>query len=510
MLEPKDGHVTALRKAREYCERESLPYAFGESYQAYYSERGKATYTSKVDNGQLDKGKVLTEVRSLQRKLAPDKVGSDQCKPTSLQAIAMKAKINKQHRFRDLYRCLNVEFIRSCWIFLNKDAASGVDGVTWHVYEENLDANVEALVKRLKSKRYRAKLVRRQYIPKDGGKKRPLGILVIEDKLLQTACARLLSAIYEQDFLEFSYGYRPKRGPGDTVRELTFDLQYGRYGYVVEADIKGFFDSMDHDWLLDMLRQRIEDEAFIGLIRKWLKAGILETDGRVIHPDTGTPQGGTVSPVLANVYLHYALDLWFEKVVKRNCHGDALIARYADDWVCAFQYRDDAQGFYRVLPKRLAKFKLELSKEKTRILRFSRFHPSMKRRFFFLGFEFFWKEDRQGEPRVKRRTARNRLQAACRRIKEWIKRNRHLTGRLFFKALNAKLRGHYNYYGVRGNSDSLYRFFKWAMECTLKWLNRRGGKRKSYTRDRFFKMLDRVGIIKPRITEQRKRRAFAC
>ena len=509
MLEPKDGHLTALRQAREYCERESLPYAFGESYQAYYSERGKATYTSGVNKLPRTKGKVLTEVRSLQRKLAPDKVGPDQCKPTSLQGIANKAKINKHYRFRDLYRCLNVGFLLSCWPLLNKKAASGVDDVTWQMYAENLQANVEALVERLKSKRYRAKLVQRRYIPKDGGKKRPLGILVIEDKLLQTACAQLLSAIYEQDFLDFSYGYRPERGAGDAVRELTFDLQYGRYGYVVDADVKGFFTNMDHEWLLEMLRQRIDDKAFLNLICKWLKAGILETDGSVIHPDTGTPQGGSVSPVLANVYLHYALDLWFERVVKHLCQGDVLIARYADDWVCAFQYRDDAERFYRTLPKRLAKFKLELAEAKTGMMRFSRFHPSMRRRFTFLGFEFFWTNDRQGEPRVKRRTARGKLQSACRRIKQWIRFNRHLPGKIFFRTLNAKLRGHYNYYGVRGNAESLYRFYKWAMECVLKWLNRRGGKRKSYTRDRFFKMLDLVRIAKPRITEVRKRRVFA-
>lgn len=451
----------------------------------------------------------MTEVRSSQRKLAPDTVGSDKRKPTSLRGIADKAKADKRHRFRDLYRCLNVEFLLNCWPDLNKDAASGVDGVTWQAYAENLHANVEALVRRLKSKRYRAKLVRRHYIPKENGQERPLGIPVIEDKLLQAACAKLLTAIYEQDFLAFSYSYRPERGAGDAVRDLTFDLQYGKYGYVVEADIKGFFDNMDHDWLLKMLRLRIDDEAFVGLIRKWLKAGILEIDGKVIHPDTGTPQGGVVSPVLANVYLHYALDLWFEKVVKPHCSGEALISRYADDWVCAFRYREDAERFYQVLPKRVWKFRLELAQEKTRILRFSRFHPSMKRRFTYLGFEFFWKEDRQGTPRVKRRTARKRLQGACRRIKEWIKLNRHLPGREFFRRLNVRLRGHYNYYGVRGNSHLLYRFFKWAMDCTYKWLNRRGGKRRSFNKGRFYKILDLVNIARPRITEVRRRRVFA-
>lgn len=439
----------------------------------------------------------------------PDTVGSGKHKQTSLRGIANKAKANKRHRFRDLYRCLDAEFLLSCWYDLNKDAASGVDGVTAAEYQENLHTNIQALANRLRSKRYRAKLVRRHYIAKENGKERPLGIPALEDKLVQLACTKLLMAIYEQDFLDLSYGYRSGRGALDAVRDLTFDLQYGRYGYLVEADIKSFFDNLDHDWLLKMLRLRIDDRAFLSLIQKWLKAGILDTDGQVIHPDTGSPQGGIVSPVLANVYLHYALDLWFEKVVKPHCCGEALLCRYADDWVCAFRYRDDAERFYRTLSKRLQKFNLEVAPEKTGILRFSRFHPSMKRRFTFLGFEFYWKEDRKGVARVMRRTARKKLQGACRRIKEWIKLNRHLPGREFFRRLNARLRGHYNYYGVRGNSFSLKRFYDWAIECAFKWLNRRGGKRKSFTWELFNQILDRVKIARPRITEVKRRRVFA-
>jgi RNA-directed DNA polymerase len=260
---------------------------------------------------------------------------------------------------------------------------------------------------------------------------------------------------------------------------------------------------------VDMLRVRIDDRAFLRLIRKWLKAGVLETDGHVVHPEAGTPQGGTVSPVLANAYLHYALDLWFAKVVKAHCRGETLLCRYADDWVCAFRYQDDAERFYRVLPKRLAKFNLQVAPEKTRLLRFSRFHPSMQRRFTFLGFEFFWRPDRHGVPRVMRRTARKKLQAACQRIKEWIKQHRHLPGREFFQRLNTRLRGHYNYYGVRGNSRSLHRFFNWAMDCTFKWLNRRGGKRRSYTWEQFIQILDRVKIARPHTTEVRRRRVYA-
>ena len=460
---------------------------------------GKAHYT----------GKDVTEVRSPHRTLLPDIVGSEHQKPTSLRGIANKAKTDKHHRFRDLYRCLDADLLRACWDDLNKDAASGVDQMTAEAYAANLQANIEALAQRLKAKRDRAKLVRRCYIPKENGTERPLGIPALEDKLVQLACAKLLTAIYEQDFVDCSYGYRPGRGALDAVRDLTFDLQYGTYGYLVEADVKGFFDHMDHAWLLDMLRVRIEDRAFLHLIRKWLKAGILETDGQVIHPETGTPQGGTVSPVLANVYLHYALDLWFDKVVKAHWRGEALLCRYADDWVCAFRFQDDAERFYRVLPKRLAKFHLQVAPEKTHLLRFSRFHPGMRRRFTFLGFEFSWMPDRHGVPRVTRRTVRQKLQAACRRITEWIKQHRHLPGRDFFQRLNARLRGHYNYYGVRGNSGALHRFFNWAMDCTFKWLNRRGGKRRSYTWEQFTQVLDRVKIERPRITEVKRRRVMA-
>ena len=340
-------------------------------------------------------------------------VGSDNHKQTSLRGIAKKEIADKQHRFQDFYSCLNVDFLLDCWPLLNKRAASGVDKVTWQDYAENLHDNVSALVEGLKSKRYRAKLVRRHYIPKENGKLRPLGIPVIEDKLVQLACTRLLSAIYEQEFMESSYGYRPNRSARDAVRELTSSLQFGCYGHVVEADIKGFFTNMDHDWLLKMLRLRIDDSAFLGLIEKWLKAGILETDGRVIHPDTGTPQGGVISPVLANVYLHYALDLWFEKVVKPHCQGEAYICRYADDWVCAFRFKRDADRFYRALPKRLVKFNLEIAPEKTRILQFKRFNPSMKQSFTFLGFEFFWKMNHKGVPLVRRRTSHKKLQSAA-------------------------------------------------------------------------------------------------
>ena len=470
-------------------------YADGVSYQAYYSEVGKAHYM----------GKDLTEVRSPQRKLVPDRVGLEQYEPTSLRGIANKAKVDRKHRFQDLYRCLNAAFLHACWKDLNKDAASGVDEVTARAYGQDLAANIQALTRRLKTKRYRAKLVRRCYIPKENGKQRPLGIPALEDRLVQLACAKLLTAIFEADFLDSSYGYRMNRSAKDAIEDLRFNLQFGKYGYIVEADIKGFFDHMDHRWLVRMLQERIDDAAFINLIQKWLKAGILDTDGMIIHPETGTPQGGIVSPVLANVYLHFALDLWFEKVVKAHCKGAAMIIRYADDFVCAFQYHEDAKRFFAELPKRLGKFALSVAPEKTGLMRFSRFHPSRSRRIVFLGFETYWAFDRKGEVRVMQRTARKKLQSACRRIKDWIKQNRHLKGIKFITALNRRLRGHYHYYSVVGNLRSLWKFYSWAVECAFKWLNRRGGKRKSFTWKVFLKAIERLGIAKPKLPVSTKR-----
>ncbi len=440
----------------------------------------------------------------------PDTVGLEYHESTSLRGIAKRASACKSHRFQDLYRLLNAELLLDSWHALNKKAASGVDGVTAQAYEADLMANLQNLAERLKTKRYRAKLVRRCYIPKDNGKERPLGIPALEDKLVQLACASVLKAIYEQDFLPVSYGYRPGRRAKEAVADLGFNLQYGKFGHVVEADIKGFFDNIDHDWLLEMLSMRIDDKAFLGLIRKWLKAGILEIDGQILHPVTGSPQGGIVSPILANVYLHYGLDLWFEKVVKPRCKGQALLIRYADDYVCAFQYQSDAQRFYRVMPKRLEKFGLQVAPEKTHLLRFSRFHPGLRRRFAFLSFEFYWKHDRRGDLRVMKRTERKRLQQAKRRMKSWIRAERHLPGRQFIIGLNRRLVGHYNYFGIRSNEKAVGSFFSFTISCAFKWLNRRGGKKRSFNWAEFNIALKKLGVALPRIVEkQRQHVVFA-
>jgi group II intron reverse transcriptase/maturase len=417
---------------------------------------------------------------------------------TSLQAIANKAGSQPGYRFRNLYGMLNEAMLKDSWQYIRKDAAYGVDRVSAEDYEQNLDENIQKLVGDLKQKRYRAKLVRRRYIPKGNGKLRPLGIPATQDKLLQLAVKRILEAIYEQDFLRCSYGYRPNVGALDAVDKLTIKLQFGKYHYVVEADIQGFFDKLDHPWLLKMLAERVDDKALLWLVEKWLKAGVLDTDGRVLHPVTGTPQGGIVSPILANVYLYYALDLWFQKVVVPHCSGEVCLIRYADDFICAFEKQVDAQRFYEALGKRLGKFGLELSAEKTRIIPFSATIAPGKTSFGFLGFEFRWGKDRAGKPHVKRRTARKSLSKSLKSFNLWCKENRHLRLPELFKQLNAKLRGYYLYYGVHGNFVSLQRFFFRAVRLLMKHLNQRS-QRKSYNWAGFRQLIEQFGIEKPRI-----------
>jgi len=422
---------------------------------------------------------------------------------TSLQGIAKRAKEQKKHRFQDLYRMLDEEFLLESWRDIRKDAAFGVDRVSAEEYEQNLGENIRDLVERLKRGRYRAKLVRRKYIPKGDGKMRPLGIPATEDKLLQVAVKRILETIYEQDFQRCSYGYRPGVGALDAVDKLTVKLQFGRYNFVVEADIKSFFDNVDHEWMTRMLKERIDDGPFLRLITKWLKAGILEPDGEVIHPVTGTPQGGIVSPILANVYLHYVLDLWFQKVVKKHCRGEACLIRYADDFVCGFQYQKDAERFYNAMGKRLGKFGLKLSPEKTKVIEFRRDQQSGKNSFDFLGFEFRWGKDRSGKPHLKRRTSRKKLRKSLKNFTDWCKANRHLRLDVLFKKLNAKLRGYYNYYGVIGNSASLMEFFKQATRILFKWLNR-CSQRRSYTWRGFQELIEFFIIERPRVVERPK------
>jgi RNA-directed DNA polymerase len=413
---------------------------------------------------------------------------------TSLERIAEKAANNSKHRFQNLYRLLNEELLMNAWRRLNKKSAPGIDGVTYKEYENNLHNNIIKLADSAKEKTYRAKLVRRQYIPKGNGKMRPLGIPILEDKLLQHGVTQILQAIYEKDFLPCSFGYRPNRGATDAVKDVRNTLSNKWAKYVVEADIKGFFDNLDHEWIVKMLEQRIDDKALISLIKKWLKAGILDTDGKTLHPITGSPQGGIISPMLANIYLHYVLILWFEKAVKKHCKGKAHLCVYADDFVCVFEYDYDAQRFYKALSKRFEKFGLTLAEEKTKLIWFNHYSNE---KFDFLGFEF---RPTFSSKRVKIRTSRSKLRQSIKNVKEWIKTNRHKKRCEIFKELNVKLRGYYNYYGLKGNHKGLSEFYWIVLQSLHKWLNRRS-QRKSYTVEKFVKVLEYYKIQKPRIME---------
>ena len=425
---------------------------------------------------------------------------TEQSWPTFLRAIADKAHRDRNHRFGDLYRHLDVEALRASFFLLRKNAASGVDGVTFQDYETNLEENLVHLRERLKRKSYRARLVRRKYIPKGNGKMRPLGIPTLEDKLLQCAVTQILLAIYEADFLPCSYGYRPGRGPHDAVRELTDELHWRKHNFVVEADIKGFFDHLQHDKLLGLLGRRIQDAALLRLIGKWLKAGILEEDGRVLHPELGTPQGGVISPVLANVYLHYVLDLWFETEMQAKNRGQSRLFRFADDFVGCFEYRHEAAAFERALKERLRQYGLEVAPEKTKTIRFGRNGGKYNGRFDFLGFEYRWEPSRKGWPTVKRRTARKKLQGAVQRMGEWLRGRRHLKLPALMKTLAAKLRGHWNYYGIIGNSQSLGQYYHLTKQLLYKWLNRRSQK-KSQSWPALRRLMERHQIPRPRIVE---------
>ena len=420
---------------------------------------------------------------------------------TSLQGIANKARKERAHRYRNLSALLTESYFHYCWRYVRKDAATGVDRVTAQEYGKNFNTNIANLVERLQNGSYRAKLVLRKWIPKGKDKHRPLGLPALEDKLLQLAVAFILRAIFEEDFLDCSHGYRPGRGARQAALELKEAFQFGRYRYVVDADITGFFDNINHEWMICMLEQRISDKRFLRLIKKWLKAGILERDGKVMHPVTGTPQGGIVSPVLANVYLHYALDLWFEKVVKKQSRGMAHLCRYADDFVAAFEYKEDADRFYRQLSERLGKFDLSLSAEKTKVLKFSRFDDSDGSSFDFLGFEYRWGESRKGKRIVKLSTSRKKFSQALANFTEWCRTYRSTPLRRLLQTLNRKLRGYYNYYGVIGNYLSLHQFFRQTMRILKKWLNRRSQKR-SFNSKRYWAMLKRHQIERPQITQR--------
>jgi RNA-directed DNA polymerase len=401
---------------------------------------------------------------------------------SSLTALNQKAQRESKYRFRDLYGLLNLQALYESFASLRKDAAPGVDGVTYEDYQQNLDENLQKLLTRLKCKSYRAPHVKRCFISKAGGKLRPLGLPTLEDKIVQHAASRVLQSIFEADFSEHSYGYRKgKEGAKSVAQKLQEELRHGTYTWVVEADIKGFFDEMDHDWLIKMLEQRIDDKAFIGLISKWLKAEVLHpVSNQVEKPEAGTPQGGIISPILANIYLHFVLDLWIEKEAKQ-CDGKVIFMRYADDVIVGFSKHRDAHHYMSKLPQRLAKFHLRLAEEKSALVKFSRWDHKGSKKFTFLGFDYYWTESfkRKGYTILKIQTNKKKYRASILAMKEWMKEARSWPLKMILSSLRKKLRGYWNYYGVIGNERMLNRYQRAVFEVIFKWLNRRS-QRKSY------------------------------
>ena len=409
---------------------------------------------------------------------------------SSLRALKRKAGEDPKHRFRDLYRLLNLQMLYESFDSLQKHAAPGVDGVIWSVYEANLDENLQVLLERIKCKRYRAPHVKRCYIPKGNGKLRPLGLPTLEDKIVQHATSRILESIYEADFSDRSLGYRRGQpGAQQASQQLSLELRDGTYRWIVEADIKSFFDEMDHDWLEAMLKQRIDDKAFIGLIRKWLKAGIMEPKSDEAQtPDSGTPQGGIVSPILANIYLHYVLDLWIENVVNRQSKGEVIFMRYADDLVVGFEKKSDAERYLAALAERLSKFRLRFAEEKSGLVKFNRWEPESSGKFTFLGFDFYWSPSYRNPKYyvVKRKTHKKKFRQSLQAMKDWLKKSRSMPLKMILSSLRRRLRGYWNYYCVIANDKMTWRYHRAVMGLVFKWLNRRS-QRRSFTWEQFLK-----------------------
>jgi group II intron reverse transcriptase/maturase len=376
-----------------------------------------------------------------------------------------------------------------------------VDGVTWFDYGEGLSERLVKLHERLRKMDYSVQPVRRKNIPKPDGKMRPLGIPALEDKIVQSAVARILSSIYEQDFLDQSVGYRPGRGAREASQKLQHELYNSRVSWVVEADIKGFFDHVDHDWLVKMLEERCADKSFVRLIRKMLNAGVLEEDGQLRATDAGTPQGGLISPVLANIYLHYVLDLWVERVVRKGNRGQMVFLRYADDFVIGFEHEEDAKACFTKLPERLAKFSLILAPDKSGIRCFERRDKGQNERFTFLGFDFYWSRTRSGKPTLRRRTTGKKFTGALTNLKEWLQKNRHERVSSIAAGIRKRLLGHFNYYGVIGNATRLGAFWIAVQRVWFQQLNRRS-QRRSYNWTGFNQMWKNLGMPEPRVVER--------
>jgi group II intron reverse transcriptase/maturase len=398
-----------------------------------------------------------------------------------MERIRQAACRDKKLRFTTLWHHVYaIERLHGAYKSLKRDAAPGVDGQTWQQYGENLEENLQELSGRLKRGAYRAKPVKRAYIPKPDGRQRPLGVTVLEDKIVQKATVEVLNAIYETDFLGFSYGFRPGRSPHDALNALYAGIMTRKVSWVLDADIRGYFDAISHEWLVKFIEHRIADRRVLRHIKKWLNAGVLEGGG-ITHNEEGVPQGGSVSPVLANVYLHYVFDLWVEQWRHRQAAGEVIVVRFCDDFVVGFQDREDAERFLEALKRRFRKFNLELNEDKTRLIEFGRFAAQKRRRqgkgkpetFDFLGFTHVCGKTRKGKFTVLRHTIGKRMRAKLMELKCELRRRLHWPVPVVGNWLRVVLLGHYRYYGVPGNIRKLKAFKYHLSHLWYKALRRR-------------------------------------
>ena len=378
-------------------------------------------------------------------------------------------------KLETLMNRVNEESLKGAHSRQEQKKAVGIDGTTKAAYGEELNENVTDLIARMKKFSYKPQPVRRVYIPKSNGKMRPLGIPAYEDRLVQSVMAELLNEVYEERFLDCSYGFRPGRSAHQVVREINRTIMARKVNYVLEADIKGFFDNVDHDWLMKFLENDISDKNFLRYVKRFLIAGVMEGTERK-ESDKGTPQGGQISPVLANVYLHYVLDLWYEKVLRKNSNGEVHYVRYADDFLMTFQYENDAQDVMKALKGRLGKFGLEVAEDKTRILPFGRYKGTNEN-LDFLGFTFFNTQTRSGKYRLGVRTSKKKLKTKKQEAKAWMKTRLTKPVAETMKLIQLSLSGHCNYYGVNGNFQLIQKFYEYVKYTCYRMLNRRHQKR---------------------------------
>ena len=401
----------------------------------------------------------------------------------ALDRIRQAARQRKKERFTALFHHISLDRLRMAFLDLKRNAAPGVDGLTWQDYEADLDRNLTDLHDRVHRGAYRALPSRRRYIPKADGRQRPLAIAALEDKIVQRATVTVLNAIYEEDFLGFSYGFRPRRSQHDALDALVVGISSTKVNYILDADIAGFFDAVSQDWLVRFLNHRIGDPRLIRLIQKWLRAGILE-DGVVTTSDRGTGQGSVASPLLANVYLHYVFDLWANRWRQREATGDMIIVRYADDIVVGFEHEADARRFWEAMRERLQEFALSLHPDKTRLLEFGRFAAANRKRrglgkpetFTFLGFTFICGRTRRGDFQIHRKTRRDRMQAKLTEIKEELRRRMHQSIPQQGRWLRQVVTGYYNYHAVPTNSRALEAFRYHVIDLWRRTLRRRSQK----------------------------------